>query len=58
VTVTGNEPGLWEPAPGVCAHCGAKVDRLQCDWLAFGDDDQQVQYKAVLNRYTRWESRY
>jgi hypothetical protein len=47
VTITGNDPDPWDPPQGVCMHCGAEVGWRQVDRLAFSDDDQQVQYRAV-----------
>jgi hypothetical protein len=47
VTVTGNDPGLWDPPDGLCQHCGGAIGWRSSDRLAFSDDDQLVQYKAV-----------
>ena len=47
MTVTGNDPDPWDPPQEVCMHCGGEIDWLRGDRLAFSDDDQQVEYRAV-----------
>ena len=47
MTITGNDPYPWDPPHAVCEHCGGDIDWRQVDRLAFSDDDQQVQYRAV-----------